>query len=370
MNIFRLFTVFGFALAVAQGGEPRTPPRLDRFNLLEYRDEKGKVAPVRTIQDWRKRRDEILAGAHAVMGPLPSPDKRVSLDVKVEKEKEFPRYIRQRISYISEPQAPRVPAYVFIPKSVFKGNGADRRAGVLCLMGTGGHKLEDISPSKGVTNNTQDGEKLAERGFVAIAPAYPSLGLGARSGVASNYSPDLKALGYRSGTMKAIWDNMRALDVLSAMPFVKASGFGAIGHSLGGHNSIYTAVFDERIKVVVSSCGFDSFLDYIPRAWGPGKGWAQELYMPRILDYSREEIPFDFHELIGSLAPRAVFVNAPTRDGNFPQWGSIDKIAAAALAVYRLHGVPDLIKVVHPDVGHDFPATVREEAYDWFEQFL
>ena len=33
--------------------------------------------------------------------------------------------------------------------------------------------------------------------------------------------------------------------------------FGALGHSLGGHNAIFTAVFDPRLKVVVSSCGFD-----------------------------------------------------------------------------------------------------------------
>ena len=92
--------------------------------------------------------------------------------------------------------------------------------------------------------------------------------------------------------------------------------------------------------------------------------------MPRILDYPRELIPFDFHELVGALAPRAIFVNAPTMDGNFPKWGSIDKVAAAALPVYRLHGVPALIKVVHPETGHDFPANVREEAYDWIQQFL
>ena len=62
--------------------------------------------------------------------------------------------------------------------------------------------------------------------------------------------------------MKAIWDNIRGLDLLESLRFVKRGRYGAIGHSLGGHNAIYTAVFDQRIKVVVSSCGFDSYLDY------------------------------------------------------------------------------------------------------------
>src|SRR6185436_13966527 len=96
--------------------------------------------------------------------------------------------------------------------------------------------------------------ELAERGYVVLAPSYPLM---------ANYQSDLKGLGYRSGTMKAIWDNIRGLDLLESLSFVKRGKFGALGHSLGGHNSIYTAVFDERIQIVVSSCGFDSYVDYM-----------------------------------------------------------------------------------------------------------
>lgn len=342
--------------------------RLDRANLLEFRNEKDEILPVRSVADWRKRRAEILAGAQAVMGPLPGPEKRIPLDVRIEDEKDFGDYIRQRITYASEPGS-RTPAHLFLPKEVADGDGSDVRPGVLCLMGTGGHKHEDIPPGPEIGGNLQDAESLARRGLVAIAPAYPSLGFGSRSGIDVPYDPDLRQLGYESGTMKAIWDNLRALDLLSELPYVKKGGFGAIGHSLGGHNSIFAAAFDDRIKVIVASCGFDSFLDYRPTAWEIGKGWAQDRYMPKILDYAREDIPFDFHELVGALAPRAVFVNAPVGDTNF-HWQSVDRVAAAASQVYRLYSVPDLIRVVHPDAGHDFPEEIRESAYDWIEQFL
>src|SRR5258706_8456272 len=56
------------------------------------------------------------------------------------------------------------------------------------------------------------------------------------------------------GTMKAIWDNIRGLDLLETLPYVKKGKVGAIGHSLGGHNAIYTAVFDDRIKIGRASC--------------------------------------------------------------------------------------------------------------------
>lgn len=347
--------------------EDPAPGRLDRANLLEYRNEQGAVVPVRSVADWRRRRAEILAGAQEVMGALPGPDKRIPLDVQIEEEKDFGTYVRRRLTYASEPGS-RTPAHLFLPKALLEGKTTNC-PGVLCLMGTGGHKLEDIPPGPQIGGNLQDGEALAKRGFVAIAPAYPSLGFGSRSGLDIAYDPDLRALGYESGTMKAIWDNRRALDLLEELPGVKRSGFGAIGHSLGGHNSIYTAVFDERLRVVVSSCGFDSFLDYRPQAWKPGQGWAQERYMPKILDYAREAIPFDFHELIGALAPRPILINAPIGDSNF-HWQSVDRIVAAAIPVYRLHRVPELIQVLHPEVEHDFPPEIREIAYDWLDTYL
>ena len=32
-----------------------------------------------------------------------------------------------------------------------------------------------------------------------------------------------------------------------------------LGCSLGGHNSLFLAAFDERVALAVTSCGFDSF---------------------------------------------------------------------------------------------------------------
>ena len=229
------------AFVVAEAGAApaaAAPKRLDRFNLLEYRAENGKLMPVRSVRNWRRRRAEILAGAQDVMGPLPGPPKRVPLEVKIEEENEFGSYVRQRITYQAEPGS-RVPAFLFIPKAVHRGDGSVQRPGVLSLMGTGGFKYEDI-PARSL--NWHDGEKLVARGLVVIAPAYPILGFGV--------------------------------------------------------------------------------------------------------------------------------VNAPMQDKWFPKWESVARIMAAALPVFRLYGVPDLMHVEYPDIPHEFPAEMRERAYDWLEQFL
>jgi hypothetical protein len=343
------------AQSSARSSKQSSRPRLDRTNLLIYRNEAGDVFPVKSIADWQKRRAEIIAGMQEVMGPLPGREKRCPLDVQIEEEVDCGSYVRRFLSYASEPGA-RVPAYFLIPKAAL--GGRERFPAVLCLHQT--HALgQKVVVGLGKSTNDEYGVELATRGYVVLAPPYPLL---------ANYHPNLKALGYASGTIKAIWDNMRGLDLLESLPFVKTNGFGAMGHSLGGHNSVYTAAFDERIKVIVSSCGLDSYLDYMD---GKITGWTSERYMPRLLDYQDrlEDIPFDFHELIGALAPRSCFISAPLGDTNF-KWRSVDNIAEAASQIYQLYGIPKNLRVEHPDCGHLFPKEMREIAYQLFDEKL
>ena len=120
----------------------RAAPRLDRLDLLQFRDAKGQVQPVKRASDWHKRRVEIIRGMVAVMGPLPGKERRVKLEVKVEEEVDAGKYIRQLITYQSEPGS-RTPAYLCVPKGVFERKGGKVPA-VLCLMPTDnkvGHKV-------------------------------------------------------------------------------------------------------------------------------------------------------------------------------------------------------------------------------------
>ncbi|MCA1684978.1 MAG: hypothetical protein LC745_03135, partial [Planctomycetia bacterium] len=105
-------------------------PRLPKDNLLVYRGAAGEPLPVRGVDDWLKRRGEILASVQAVMGRFPGPERRCPLDVKVEQEVDCGSYVRRLLTYASEPGS-RVPAYLLIPKAVLKGDGT-RARGVLC----------------------------------------------------------------------------------------------------------------------------------------------------------------------------------------------------------------------------------------------
>ena len=335
--------------------------RLSRTNLMSYRDVSGSVLPVRTPPDWKKRRASVLQGMQQVMGLLPGPAKRCPLAPQISEEVDCGDYLRRFVTYASEPGS-RVPAYLLIPKRALTNQL--RTPAVLALHQT--HSAgQKVVVGLGDSPNDEYGVELVKRGFVVLAPPYTML---------ADYWPDPRALGYQSGTMKSIWDNMRGLDYLSTLPFVKTNGFGTIGHSLGGHNGVFTAAFDERIKVVVSSCGLDSFVDYYggdPKVWTAERGWCQQRYMPKLLNYAGrlEDIPFDFHELIGALAPRICFISAPKGDTNF-KWRSVGEIAKAAQPIYQLFGLPQNLQIAHPDCGHLFPAEMREKAYRLLEENL
>lgn len=339
--------------------------RLPREQLLQFHREDGTVGAAQAPEQWALRRAEIKRGVESILGVLPGEEKRCPLEVRVEEEVDCGSFVRRLVSYASETGC-RVPAYLCIPRKLLEADAQKKTApAVLCLHSTDDRVGHGLVVGLGEQPNLAYASELAERGFVTIAPSYPLL---------ANYQPDVARLGWSSGTLKAVWDNQRAIDLLESLPQVRRGPVAAIGHSLGGHNAIFTAFFDERIGVVVSSCGLDSFLDYYrgnEKVWLPEKGWTQTRYMPRLAEYRArlEAIPFDFHELVAGLAPRRVLLIAPLHDSNF-QAASVDRIAAAAEPIYRLLQVSDRLRVLHPDCGHDFPEEARKAAYEWIERGL
>ncbi|MBI4604787.1 MAG: alpha/beta fold hydrolase [Planctomycetes bacterium] len=349
--------VFAAAVLLAAGDAPRRVPRYpDRSKLLVVRDAEGNERPVKTADDWKLRREQILLGMEEVMGPLAGPEwakgaAGLPLDVKVEGEEALDRFVRKRISYLSEPES-RVPAYLLVPKGL-----EGKAPAVLCL-----HQTVRIGKGEpagaGGKESLHYAADLAERGYVTLAPDYPNFG---------DHTFDTYGRGYKSGSMKAIRDNRRAVDLLQSLPEVDPERIGCMGHSLGGHNTLFTAAFEPRIKALVSNCGFNAFGRYYG---GDLKGWSSKTYMPAIPAYGGwRNMPFDFHEVVGALAPRPFLAIAPLRDANFEVEG-VREVIASAREVYRLLGAEENLAAEHPDCEHDFPPEMREKAYGWFERHL
>jgi dienelactone hydrolase len=344
------------------------PLEPDRFNLLVYADERGNLHPVRTPADWQKRRQHILAAMQQVMGNLPSDEKRVPLNPQVVDEQDCGSFLRRKIAFTPEPND-RLMAWLLVPKSVLNNRNSKVPA-MLCL-----HQTTQIGKDEpvglGGNPNLHYAKELAERGYVTFAPDYiggdlPEVGI--KEGFGESRT-DPYAMGYVSGTMKGIWNHIRSLDFLQSLPFVDGKRIGVIGHSLGGYNALFLAAFDERVKVIVTSCGFTSFVRY---RGGDLTGWSHRGHMPRIATvYGKDpkRMPFEFSEVLAAIAPRALFINAPLHDDIFDVSGVGDCIAAA-LAVYALFGEGQGIAVYHPQSKHDFPPEVRKAAYEFVDMVL
>ncbi|MBM3238669.1 acetylxylan esterase [Candidatus Poribacteria bacterium] len=371
-----LSTAFGAMFLSILCAQPSEPPfYTDKMNLRVYIDANGKTHPITTAADWQKRREHILANMQLVMGPLPDEAKKVALDIDVIEEVKLDKVTRKKITFVAEKDdRPNfffsekkkfhqkekkrntfiVPAYLLIPNDL-KG----KAPAMLCL-----HQTTSIGKGEpaglGGNNNLHYALELAERGYITLAPDYPNFG---------DYQFNPYEHGYTSATMKGIWNHIRAVDLLQSLPQVDSDNIGCIGHSLGGHNSIFVAVFEPRIKVIVSSCGFNSFFKYYN---GDLTGWSHNGYMPRIASVYKKDpkkMPFDFTELVAALAGRPFFINAPLKDSNFEVSGVKDCLKAAA-PVYELFGAKDYLIAVYPDVGHDFPPDVREAAYTFVDKWL
>ena len=91
--------------------------------------------------------------------------------------------------------------------------------------------------------------------------------------------------------------------------------------------------------------------------------------MTTVVCGATQDIPFDFYELIGALAPRHVLIIAPLKDHNF-RADSVDRIVAAARPVFRLYGHPERLRVEHPDCAHDFPTEMRAKAFEFLDSVL
>ena len=101
----------------------------------------------------------------------------------------------------------------------------------------------------------------------------------------------------------AVHNNRCAIGVLQSLEIVDPRRIGCIGHSLGGHTSIFTAMHDRRVRATVSSCGFSSCEKEQQRQ--ALAAWSQARYMPRVAEYGdMRRLPFDFHELVAAIAPR------------------------------------------------------------------
>lgn len=204
--------------------------------------------------------------------------------------------------------------------------------------------------------------ELAQRDCLVVTPDYPGFG---------EHQIDLEHI-YRhfdSVTAYGLSNHICCVNLLQWLTGQTTLKVGAIGHSLGGSNSVFLANIDSRVSALVCSAGFDDFASYAKQRDGTLDGWAlKDKYMPYIADKYQsdpEQMPFDFDTIIDAARQAKCFFNIPIQDDVFHYAGAMSLLR-------KLYGEEQLARLpIHtPDVAHNFPVEVRIAAYDFLTEHI
>ena len=334
-------------------------PRIN--DLLTYFDDNDVLQPITKPEHFKIKRKQILEGMEQGMGKLYNRPTRTRLEefnIQVRLTRTRGRYTRKTIDFEVAP-GEVVHADLYEP---IHNKPGEKWPGIIGThpfgsMGKGSFEMWPLNTFP---------QDLAMQGYVVIVPDCPGFGetrpFDAKKNAWGKY--DFEADRYESGTINSVFNYMSCIDLLQAHPDVDAEKIGAIGHSLGGHNAMFLAAFDQRVKVAISSCGWTPFAFY---ATTPTriKAWGTDTYMPPLktkYNLDLNTFPFDLHEVAAAIAPRIFVSCSPSGDGVFPGWGP--KYAAPYIQKYfKAIGAENNFVFYQPKAGHEFPLEGRRRAY-------
>jgi hypothetical protein len=312
-------------------------------------------SPVKTAQDWQRRREEILQDWHGLMGAWPKVIENPRVEVLETKERE--EGITQRKVRIEIAPGQTGEGYLLLPKA------SGKRPAVFVpyydpetSAGLGPKPLRDFA------------WQLARRGFVTLCIGSP--GGDARKPVLSTEAK-CQPLSYLGYICANIWH------ALAAQPEVDASRIGIVGHSYGGKWSLFGSclwdkyacaawsdpgiVFEETRHSINYQepwyLGLDPSLTRKPglvRADSPRTGAYKVLV----------EKGHDLQELHALMAPRPFLVSGGAEDPP-KRWLSLKH----AIAVNQLLGFTDRVSMTNRE-KHDPNEESNEVIYRFFEHWL
>jgi hypothetical protein len=361
----RLLAVFAIALILEPLAAGAAPPRL----IADYPHEAPRsswhdlLAGVSNAAEWTPRRAELRTRYLELLRDQHKPD-RPPLDLQVHESVVVDdSYERRLISYRVEGQE-RARAYLGVPLQ-----RAGKVPGIIALHGTYERGMERTA---GLADNSDKAhlDHLCRRGYVVLAPEH--FVAGERIPAAGPYDtaefyarhPQWTAVG------KFTYEHSIAVDVLAAQPEVDADQLGVVGHSLGGHGSIFLAAYDERIKATACNCGA-SFFRHNPRVgdWARDRWYVYFKHLRPGLAAGQLP-PIDFHEIIALIAPRAFLDVSALNDGDPLVQRQRVLMLTSVMDVYELlDAAPHFAFFVHGR-GHSIAFESRELIYGWLDAHL
>jgi len=380
-------------------------------------------------ENWQRRRPRIVRAWLDLLGD--SPTEIPPLKPEMRKVEEKDGLTRYHVRFQSEP-GDWVTAWLLVPDAARR----QPRPAIICLHGTtygtgkdwtvGLAGLSPGDPPEAPPTTGGYGLELARWGYVTLSidawgvnERTPTTGLYYDSSEFYARHPDWSMVG------KNIWDVSRSIDFLETLDFVDPRRVGCVGHSLGGHYTLFAAAFEPRLTASVCNGGvLDWYRNgphwsrpdgYDGKAEGAehliGKTFGVYVYLKKFRPYIEDRskpIPVDFDSLMMLVAPRPLLVMSSEYEFSA---GKLPAKCGRAFEVYRdwqdADGLPSVLaaREAHPEYGktmeyykaytpemmrdtnrrlgaadrftwfsypggHGYPATAKRFSFAWFDRWF
>ncbi len=157
-----------------------------------------------------------------------------------------------------------------------------------------------------------------------------------------------------------LWNGVRALDLLEALPEVDGTELGVTGLSGGGAGSWWVPAADERVRVAAPVCGTATFASHVAERTVDGHC---DCMFP--VNVHRWELA----DVGALIAPRPLLIASADRDGIF-HIRSIREVHAATKRVYDHLGAGEQLRLVETPGGHSYHERSRRAIFSWFLRHL
>lgn len=319
--------------------------------------------PVRTPDDWKKRREEILLKWSEIMGRWPPlmEDQKLELIESTQKD----GYTLNHVRFFWMPNE-ETDAYLLVP------DGDGKKPAVITVF----YEPETAAGFGRPTPNLDFALQLAKRGFVTLSIGTTET---TKAKTYSLYYPSIENATVQPLSMLA-YAAANAWHALSNQSEVDPDRIGIMGLSYGGKWSMFASCLFEKFACAVWSdpgIVFDEtkgkgaanywepwYLGYYPPPWQDT--WRSKGMVPGAKGAYPKLVAggFDLHELHALMAPRPFLVSGGNIDTS-ERWIPLNH----AIAVNKLLGYENRIAMTHRPM-HLPTAEANEQAYLFFEYFL
>lgn len=206
---------------------------------------------------------------------------------------------------------------------------------------------------------------LVHAGYAVLA--YDQSGFGSRLSETGNFYnryPKWSHMG------RLVEDARAAVDELEGNDMVDPDHVYLFGYSMGGTVALYEAALDPRVKGVVSVAGFTPMrTDTADRGDGGIARYSEEKDLIPKLGFfigHESQIPYDFDDLLGMIAPRPVLVVEPQLDRDASP-KDVENAVTQAKQVYTLYGAGEKLGIQEPWDYNRLPNYMLDGAVDWLK---